>query len=191
MITLDKYIVLVEDVLPAALADQILAEYKTTDDWITATTFGLTEARKCSSIGMSYESIISKNLGVRKQLDDMLFEVTADALKQYKIIAPPISKDTYFAEKDTGYELLRYNTGDFYKEHTDAANVNNDPHRILSCSFALNDDYEGGEFAFFNRELVYKLKKGSCIMFPSSFMYPHEVMPVTSGTRYSIITWFV
>ena len=28
------------------------------------------------------------------------------------------------------------------------------------------------------------------VMFPSTFMYPHEVMPVTKGTRYSIITWF-
>ena len=26
-------------------------------------------------------------------------------------------------------------------------------------------------------------------MFPSSFMYPHEVMPVTKGTRYSLVVW--
>ena len=36
-----------------------------------------------------------------------------------------------------------------------------------------------------------KLKKGDAIMFPSNFMYPHEIMPVTQGTRYSIITWFI
>jgi predicted 2-oxoglutarate/Fe(II)-dependent dioxygenase YbiX len=63
--------------------------------------------------------------------------------------------------------------------------------RSVSCSFALNDDYEGGEFAFFDRELKYKLKKGSILLFPSSFMYPHEIMPVTKGTRYSIVTWFI
>jgi len=61
----------------------------------------------------------------------------------------------------------------------------------VSCSFALNDDFGGGEFAFFDRELIYNLKKGSVIMFPSNFMYPHEIMPVIKGTRYSIITWFV
>jgi Rps23 Pro-64 3,4-dihydroxylase Tpa1-like proline 4-hydroxylase len=191
MKTLADYIVPVDNVLPDNVADQILAEYKESNDWVTATTFGLTDDRQCSTIGISYESVMSKNLEIRKKIDDLLFESAADALKQYKSIAPPISKDTYFAEKDTGYELLRYNTGDFYKEHTDAANIGNYPHRILSCSFVLNDDYEGGEFAFFNRELVYKPKKGACIMFPSSFMFPHEVMPVTSGTRYSIITWFV
>ena len=47
-----------------------------------------------------------------------------------------------------------------------------------------------GEFAFFNRELKYKLNQGDVIMFPSTFMYPHEIMPITKGTRYSIITWF-
>ena len=75
-----------------------------------------------------------------------------------------------------------------YKQHTDSFK---DRPRAVSCSFILNDEYEGGEFAFFNREAVYKLKKGSCIMFPSNFMYPHEIMPVTHGTRYSIVTWFV
>lgn len=191
MRTLDQYIVLVDNVLPDSLADQILVEYKEAEDWVKATTFSLTEDRKCATIGMSYESIITKNPEVRKKIDDLLFEAAANALVQYKSKAPPISEKTYFAQKDTGYELLRYNTGDFYLEHTDAANVSNHPHRILSCSFGLNDDYEGGEFTFFGRELKYKIKKGSCIMFPSNFMYPHEVMPVTSGTRYSIVTWFV
>jgi predicted 2-oxoglutarate/Fe(II)-dependent dioxygenase YbiX len=55
----------------------------------------------------------------------------------------------------------------------------------------LNDEYEGGEFAFFDREIIIRGGKGSIVMFPSNFMFPHEVMPVTSGTRYSIITWYV
>jgi predicted 2-oxoglutarate/Fe(II)-dependent dioxygenase YbiX len=63
--------------------------------------------------------------------------------------------------------------------------------RAVSCSFALNDNYEGGEFAFWNKEKKVVLKKGSVLMFPSNFMYPHEIMPVTKGTRYSIITWFI
>ena len=60
----------------------------------------------------------------------------------------------------------------------------------ISLSFSLNDDYAGGEFAFFNRETKIKTRPGSVILFPSNFMYPHEIMPVTKGTRYSIITWF-
>ena len=33
------------------------------------------------------------------------------------------------------------------------------------------------------------LSKGDIIIFPSNFMYPHKVEPVTKGTRYSYISW--
>jgi predicted 2-oxoglutarate/Fe(II)-dependent dioxygenase YbiX len=84
--------------------------------------------------------------------------------------------------------LLRYSEGCFYKQHTDSFK---EAPRSVSCSFVLNNDFDGGEFAFFNRKLKYKLEKGDALMFPSNFMYPHEVMPITKGTRYSIVTWFI
>jgi predicted 2-oxoglutarate/Fe(II)-dependent dioxygenase YbiX len=52
----------------------------------------------------------------------------------------------------------------------------------------LNDDYEGGELVFWESETI-KLKAGSIMIFPSNFMYPHKVMPVTKGTRYSYVSW--
>jgi predicted 2-oxoglutarate/Fe(II)-dependent dioxygenase YbiX len=62
--------------------------------------------------------------------------------------------------------------------------------RSISCSLNLNDDYEGGEFTFFDDTLSYNLGKGDVLMFPSNFMYPHAIKPILSGTRYAIITWF-
>jgi len=185
MKNLSDYIVVFEDVITHALCDAVLAEYKDCDDWISAVTGdGKADGeRQCSTIGISFDSILQKNLQIRKNLDSYLFVSASNVIKQYR--------EKFFdctVEQDSGYDLLKYEVGQFYKAHTDSFK---DRPRAVSCSFALNDDYEGGEFAFFNRELVYNLKKGSCIMFPSNFMYPHEIMPVTSGTRYSIVTWFV
>jgi len=59
---------------------------------------------------------------------------------------------------------------------------------ILSCLGVLNDDYEGGEFIMFD-DYEIKLKQGDLIIFPSNFLYPHKVEPVTKGTRYSYISW--
>ena len=87
---------------------------------------------------------------------------------------------------DTGYILLKYNTGDYVREHVDTWSGEN---RTLSCSMILNNDYEGGELAFFNGEYKLNPKKGDIVIFPSSFTYPHQVLPVTSGTRYAVITW--
>ena len=88
--------------------------------------------------------------------------------------------------EDTGYMLLRYKPDDYVKKHVDTSS---EQHRTLSCSLILNDDYDGGEISFFDGEVKPDLKRGDLLVFPSSFTYPHEVLPVKSGTRYSIITW--
>ena len=173
------------NIIPPLVADAVLTEYKNCDNWVNAVVEKGEDlnVRNCQTIGISFESIISKNLETRKKIDKMVFAVASQAIKEYRR-----RFDRTTIEQDSGYDLLKYEVGGFYTQHTDSFKYRP---RAVSCSFMLNDDYEGGEFAFFDRELVYKLKKGSCIMFPSNFMYPHEIMPVTSGTRYSIITWFV
>jgi predicted 2-oxoglutarate/Fe(II)-dependent dioxygenase YbiX len=139
--------------------------------------------RNTDSIVISQPNVININPNIRKQLDDELFKCAAEAIQKYNNMFPHA-----MIEQDSGYELLRYNEGQFYTQHTDS--FMKQP-RAVSCSFAINDDYEGGEFAFWDKEKKITLKKGSVLMFPSNFMYPHEIMPVTKGTRYSIITWFI
>ena len=185
MKNINNYIVVVPDIVPSELCDAVLAEYKNCDDWQNATVKNgeNLNIRNCQTVGISFSSIIEKNQETRQKIDQELFTCAAKAIQKYN------KQFTHCnIEQDSGYGLLRYETGQFYTAHTDSFK---DRPRAVSCSFALNDDYEGGEFAFFDRELVYNLKKGSCIMFPSNFMYPHEIMPVTSGTRYSIVTWFI
>jgi len=182
---LKDYIVIMNNIMPPPVADAVLAEYKNCDDWINAVIKSGEDLniRNCQTIGISFNSVIEKNQEIRRKIDEMLFAVASQAIQEYK---KRFNETTI--EQDSGYDLLKYKVGGFYNTHTDSFK---DSPRAVSCSFMLNDDYEGGEFAFFDRELVYRLKKGSCIMFPSNFMYPHEIMPVTSGTRYSIVTWFV
>ena len=182
---LSDYIVVVNNAVTPAVCDAVLNEYEKCDDWIAATTSdGRSDAeRQCSVIGVSYDQITQKNYEIRKKLDSYLCTFAFNVIKQYAEKHPRCN-----IQEDTGYDLLKYEVGQFYSTHTDSFKMHP---RAVSCSFALNDDYEGGDFAFFDRKLVYKLKKGDALMFPSNFMYPHEVMPVTSGTRYSIVTWFI
>lgn len=181
---LTDYIVVLDNVIPNDVLRAIEHEYIKSNDWVTATTATgtNTKIRNCSTIGMSFQDIIEKNPVLRTHIDKEIHVATQKIIRKYSGRFKDI-----LIESDTGYDLLRYKTGEFYTQHTDS--FTKIP-RTLSCSIALNDDYEGGEFAFFNREVKYKIPKGSALLFPSNFMYPHEIMPVTSGTRYSIITWF-
>ena len=50
----------------------------------------------------------------------------------------------------------------------------------------LNDDYEGGKFYMADPYKEYTTEKGSALVMPSGFMYPHGVNEVTEGERWSI-----
>ena len=53
----------------------------------------------------------------------------------------------------------------------------------------LNEDFEGGEFLMFDEEKEIKLTAGDIMIFPSNFMYPHRVAPVTKGVRDAFVSW--
>lgn len=187
MISFDlrDYIVVFENIVSDQLCDEILAEYKENNNWTNATIKGglSRNIRRCDAINMSDPYILEQNKDERQKIDQQLFLCAGEAIKKYneKFNEAKI-------QGDSGYTLLRYQEGEFYAQHTD--HFLQAP-RIVSCSFALNENFEGGEFGFFNQKLKYKPPKGSALMFPSNFLYPHEVRPVTRQVRYSIITWFM
>ena len=53
----------------------------------------------------------------------------------------------------------------------------------------LNDNYEGGVIKISGES--FNTKAGSAILFPSNFIYPHEVTKITQGDRYSITCWML
>ena len=59
---------------------------------------------------------------------------------------------------------------------------------IFSVLGSFNDDYSGGELIMFGDTKI-EINQGDVIIFPSNFLYPHRVSPVTEGIRYSYISW--
>lgn len=113
-----------------------------------------------------------------------------DKIKKYS--------DAYF---DVGeitfidYQLTRYddtNSG-FFHMHDDKIRTKDKYIRKLSCSIFLSDpdSYRGGDFIFQKYDLKSVRNwnaKYNCIMFPSEGTF-HAVLPVTKGTRYSLVCW--
>jgi predicted 2-oxoglutarate/Fe(II)-dependent dioxygenase YbiX len=59
---------------------------------------------------------------------------------------------------------------------------------VLTILGVLNDDYEGGDLVLWE-DTYMRPKKGSVLVFPSNFLYPHKVDTITKGTRYSFVSW--
>jgi predicted 2-oxoglutarate/Fe(II)-dependent dioxygenase YbiX len=61
---------------------------------------------------------------------------------------------------------------------------------VFSAIACLGAAEEGGQLEFPNFDLTISLDAGSVILFPSNFPYVHIAHPVTSGIKYSMVTWF-
>jgi hypothetical protein len=188
---LQDFIFTVRDAVPTELRTKILQEYAKSDEWKPALVVGSEDVKKeirdVDAIGISEPTITERNSAVRKTIDAELFTCASSVISKYAENYKDFTKIKI--EKDDGYTLLRYQAAQFYAEHTDASS---DIlfQRTVSCSFAVNDDYEGGEWSFFSGAHTQRLNAGDAILFPSSFLFPHSIRPVTSGVRYSIVTWF-
>lgn len=136
------------------------------------------EVRDCHILEMSQKDVEWHDPLVDRQI----FEVVSGAVSRYITEFPMLST---FVNMDEGYWMLRYKEGEKVANHIDVGSAN---HRVLSCSVQLNDDFEGGKWKFWGKELG-ELKKGDVVVFPSNFCFEHEVSPVESGERYSFLTF--
>jgi PKHD-type hydroxylase len=89
-----------------------------------------------------------------------------------------------------GFQFTNYEApSGKYGKHVDRAM--NIPVRKLSISVQLTnpEEYEGGELYLYDDDKGTLMDKtqGMLILFPSYVL--HEVMPVTKGTRNSLVTW--
>lgn len=99
-------------------------------------------------------------------------------------------------------QLLRYDTGDFFRPHFDSAGYDpRQPPRIVSRRVALvvflNDSFRGGNLHLYClsetptwRDFCFRVEPetGLAVAFRADVV--HEVTRVRSGVRYSLVTWF-
>ena len=181
---ISNYIYYYPQVLSETACDDIISHYNkdTFRGWKTSTF-----------------STATKNLGTSKV--DMKEFWIAPQHQDYQVIQKgfDIAVNDYIEQNNkikiqeyTNFRINCYDTGGFMKEHIDNIHHSHGqkqgyPH--LTSLIFLNDDYEGGEFTLCGEPL--EKKKGSAVVFPSNFMFPHEVKKVISGIRYSIMTWIL
>ena len=98
----------------------------------------------------------------------------------------------FSAQLMTDFRINRYSEGGFMSRHVDNIHHSHGQqygYPQVSVLLYLNDNYEGGEFYVANKR--FEPEKGSGIIFPSNFMFPHEARVVTKGTRWSIVAWLM
>ena len=88
--------------------------------------------------------------------------------------------------REHSMSFLRYEKGGYLPAHSDHGVSS----RTLSCVMYLNNDYKGGDIVFDHAKVTVSPEAGSIVFFPSNFVYVHEVMEITEGTRYAVPNWY-
>ena len=90
---------------------------------------------------------------------------------------------------EANFQFTHYGVGEYYGWHQDDSGSGPAANRAYSIVIQLSEEYEGGLLQFKKDGIqTFTPGVGRMIVFPSS--WSHQVTPVTSGTRYSLVSWF-
>ena len=100
--------------------------------------------------------------------------------------------ENFRVSKVSQIRFNRYQSGQFMRPHCDLIRSIFDGQDkgvpVFSIILNLSNDYKGGDFKMWGENIV-PLDEGCSLIFPSTFLDPHEVTPVIRGTRYSAVAW--
>ncbi|MEO8223707.1 MAG: 2OG-Fe(II) oxygenase [Gammaproteobacteria bacterium] len=89
---------------------------------------------------------------------------------------------------DMTVNLLEYNPDGFFDWHLDLGAGLYSERKLSMVTFLTPpEEYEGGELCFMDRGAPLRLAQGATAIFPSYLL--HRVVPVTRGTRFTMVSW--
>lgn len=174
--SLGDYIKVYRGMVPPQVCEYIVGvisqDYSTR--WEQAKTVDpTTDVRVCETLSLAHTD----------HIDSTINEYVTKAIHEFC----STFKD-FIVNEDKGYTCLRYFPNGKYDYHTDQ---HRDHNREVTLIINLNDTYEGGDLMHCEDKFKTKLGVGDICIFPSNFMFPHRIDKISSGIRYSIVTWAV
>jgi predicted 2-oxoglutarate/Fe(II)-dependent dioxygenase YbiX len=172
-----KDFVKVYNIIPKDVCEKVISDYQNDPGWKKHTWYAPAENSEKSRHDKELDILHNQDLSSLGSY----FEI---ALTKYCVDVDSYGLVTYCGIP----RLNKYSTGTLMSRHFDLIRRSQDDGiPVLSFVGVLNDDYEGGEFLMNNK--VIELKQGDILVFPSTFLYPHEVLEIRKGTRYSMVSW--
>jgi hypothetical protein len=178
----EQFIRIYPNIIPASLCEEIcfVLDQKIDQKQIEK----LDESyRRC------YQWALNGNTEVEKKIKEILIQI----FKKYRGDVPHHGNLEHCKEMEIP-SVNKYikDQNHWFHTHVDCWNASSSLRQVSLIAY-LNDVEKGGETEFkneFHQTYTFSPQKGSVLLFPSNWMYPHQAKPPISHDKYVIVAWF-
>lgn len=171
--------------IPAEACEEIIRRFEMrTDEQYTGRVGQTVESNQ--SIKKTTDLVVSGKEHWQ-DVDKGLFYSLGVALKEFRETFP------YFKGpfKDMGYNIQRYNEGEYYHWHIDGGSHDFSQRQLVALWYLNDVPAPGGETEFFYQDIKIRPEQGKLVLFPPFWTHEHRAATVQSGVKYIATTWIV
>ncbi|GMR06349.1 MAG: 2OG-Fe(II) oxygenase [Gammaproteobacteria bacterium] len=171
--------------LPADLCDEMILRFEASKEDQYPGRIGQTVSSN-QSIKKTTDLVISGKPHW-KDIDRALFHSLGKAVLEFR------EKFTYFKGpfKDMGYNLQRYNAGEYYHWHIDGGSHDFSQRQLVALWYLNDVEGPGGETEFLFQKAKIKPEQGKLVLFPPFWTHEHRAVELDKGVKYIATTWVV
>ena len=122
-----------------------------------------------------------------KDIDKELFRSLGNAIMEIRETFP-FFKGPF---KDIGYNLQRYEAGEYYHWHIDSGSHEFADRQLVALWYLNDVEGPGGETEFSMQKVKVKPEEGKLALFPPFWTHEHRAVTLEAGVKYIATTWVV
>jgi predicted 2-oxoglutarate/Fe(II)-dependent dioxygenase YbiX len=171
--------------LPLDFCDEVIARFEASPQYQREGVIGQL-GQQDNQIKKTTDLVVSDKQDW-KDIDEIFFRTTAAAMNEFCRSYPYFSKGF----KDLGYQVQRYNEGEFYHWHIDGGSHQFSARQLVLLWYLNDVEGPGGETEFLYQDVSVTPEKGKMVMFPPFWTHEHRAAEVQKGVKYIATTWVV
>lgn len=163
-----------QNIFPQRICDKLIKFFETTGPEV--------------SNGVSVNNSKLDSVTLRDELEKEIKPLIEICIEPYRV-------DNQICEEPLSYigsRVVKYDPGSECGLHYDSELLEVEPGifkpRPINIVTFLNEDFKGGFLVFPFQDKIFEPKRGSLVIFPTSFPYKHTVTRVTGNPRYILVS---
>ena len=174
-----------QQALPPAFCEEMIARFEANPSQQFEGRIGQIQERD-PGIKQTMDLVVS-NKDDWKDADGIFFRSLAAALREFRETFP------YFKGpfKDMGYQIQRYQPGEFYHWHIDGGSHEFSQRQLVALWYLNDVPGPGGATQFLYQDISVRPEQGKLVIFPPFWTHEHRAVTLQAGVKYIATTWVV